>query len=99
MLTRLKIGQKLNLLVVLPLIAVVITTVPLVLERVDAARASAATAQAARDARDVGGLIQDLQQERLLSLGYLATRQLDRGALVAQAQAVTDDTVRLRAAA
>jgi signal transduction histidine kinase len=97
MLARLRIRQKLNLLLVLPLIAVVITTVPIVVERVDAAGASAATARAAVDAREVGGLIQDLQQERLLSLGFLATGKLDSGTLVAAVQAVTDDTARLDA--
>src|SRR6266536_4976434 len=51
MLARLRIGQKLNLLLVLPLIAVVITTVPIVVERIDAARASVATARAAGEAR------------------------------------------------
>jgi signal transduction histidine kinase len=99
MLARLRIGQKLNLLLVLPLIAVVITTIPIVVERIDAAGASAATAQAAADAREVGGLIRDLQQERLLVLGYLATGQLDRGTVVGQIQAVTDDVARLDAAA
>jgi signal transduction histidine kinase len=99
MLARLRIRQKLNLLLVLPLIAVIITTVPIVLERIDAAGAAAATARAAADAREVGGLIQDLQQERLLALGFLATGQVDPGTLVAQVQAVTDDAARLSAAA
>jgi signal transduction histidine kinase len=99
MLARLRIRQKLNLLLILPLIAVLTTTVPFVLERVDDARASAATAQAARAARGVGGLIQELQRERLLMLGYLTTGRLDRSTLVAQVETVTDDVARLRASA
>jgi signal transduction histidine kinase len=97
MLARLRIRQKLNLLVILPLIAVVLTTVPIVLDRAEATRTAMATARAAQEARELGGLIQDLQRERLLALGHLATGQLDRGALVAQVHAATDDVARLRA--
>src|SRR5205814_3682626 len=96
MLARLGIRQKLSLLLTLPLIAVLVTTLPFVAERIDDARAAAATARAAQAARDLGVLVQGLQQERLLALGFLATRQLDPSALVTQVQTVNDDAERLR---
>jgi hypothetical protein len=99
MLARLKIRQKLNLLLILPLIAVVVTTVPFVVERIGRANASVATATAARSASDVAGLIQDLQRERLLAIGYLTTGQINRGVLLAAIESSTDDTARLRESA
>jgi signal transduction histidine kinase len=99
MLARLRIRQKLNLLLVLPLVAVIITTIPIVIERVNAAGASVATAQAASEAREIGVLIQDLQQERLIALGFLSTGQIDAGTMLAQIEAVTDDNARVNASA
>jgi signal transduction histidine kinase len=96
MLARLGIRQKLSLLLAIPLTAVVLVLVPFAAERVDDARAARTTARTADAARRIGALIQTLQQERLLALGYLSAESLDRSALAAQMQDAIDATARLR---
>ena len=96
MLSRLRIRQKLSLLLMIPLIAVIVTLVPFTAERIDDARSSGSTATSARSAREVGALIQHLQQERLLALGFLSAPALDRSALIGQAQLAVDVTASLR---
>jgi len=83
MLARLRITQRLRLLLMLPLAAVLLTSVPLTVERGDDARA-AAIVDSADNAWSVGAVVQELQQERLLVLGYLASTRLHRSTLVAQ---------------
>ncbi len=95
MLARLSIRQKLSLLLAIPLAAVALVMVGYTVDRISDARLHGATADAALAARDVGALIQTLQQERLLALGYLAAPSLERSALVAQSQTSVDDTSRL----
>ncbi len=68
---RFRILGKLGLLVLVPLIGVVALSVPIVLNRVDAARDAQRTADAVDLAGRVGSTLQELQQERLLSVGYL----------------------------
>jgi signal transduction histidine kinase len=97
MLNRLGIRQKLALLLLVPLAAVLLTLVPFTAERVGDAQAAGATARSANAAREIGVLVQDLQQERLLALGFLTTTQLDRSALLARAETVIDEATRLRA--
>jgi signal transduction histidine kinase len=97
MLARLSIRRKLGLLVAIPIVAVVLAMVPYTAERITDAQSAANTARIANVARNIGGLIQALQQERLLALGYLSAPNLDRAALVAQSQSVVDDVARLRA--
>ncbi|GAA1772199.1 sensor histidine kinase [Luedemannella helvata] len=99
MLSRLGIRQKLGLLVAIPLLAVVATATPYVLGRVDSARSARVTADLADAAREVGTLVQSLQQERLLAVGLLTTSALDRRAFVARAATSSDETARLAAAA
>ena len=72
MLGKLRIRQKIGLLLAIPLLAVALVNSAIAIERVDEARAYAATVETALAARDVGGLIQTLQQERLLVMGGLA---------------------------
>ncbi len=96
MLARLGIRQKLSLLLMIPLAAVVLVMVPFTAERIDDARTAATTSRTALAAREIGGLIQALQQERLLALGYLSAPSLERSALVALSQTAIDDTARLR---
>ena len=92
MLARLRIRQKLAVLLVIPLVAVALVMTVFSVDRVAEARAYGATAEAALAARDVGGLIQTLQQERLLALGYLALPTLERSAVVSQGQTAVADT-------
>src|SRR5262245_61966423 len=96
MLNRLGIRQKLTLLLMIPLTAVVVVLVPFTAERIVEARSAGITARVASAARQVGGLIEALQQERLLSMGYLAVRTLDRSVLVAQSQSAADEAAQLR---
>ncbi len=90
MLSRLRITQRLSLLLMLPLAAVVLISVPFTVERVDDARAAAAIVNSAHNARAIGSVIQELQQERLLALAYLASPRVSRSAVVAQAQSTVD---------
>src|SRR5260370_40442796 len=86
MLVRLGIRQKVVLLLAIPLAAVVLVMVPYVVDRANDARSAADTARTALAARQIGSLMQTLQQERLVALGYLSAPSLDRSALVAQTQ-------------
>jgi HAMP domain-containing protein len=83
LLGRLRIRGKLALLVTIPLLAVVALTIPVVLDRVDEASKARSTADAVRVAGSVGVLLQDLQQERFLSIAYVA-KAIDREKLTAQ---------------
>jgi signal transduction histidine kinase len=83
----LRIRGKLALLVTIPLLAVVVLAVPVVLDRVDQARRAADTARTVRVAGQVGALVQDLQEERLLTVGFLA-RMVDPTRLQKQIAAV-----------
>jgi signal transduction histidine kinase len=71
LLGRLRIRGKLIVLVLIPLLVVAGLTVTLVLERLDEANRAAATADRVAVAARIGSLVQNLQQERLLSAGYL----------------------------
>jgi signal transduction histidine kinase len=95
MLSRLRIRQKLGVLLLIPLVSVALVLAAFATERVADARRFAATAQLSLVARDIGGLIQDLQQERLLTIGYLEVATIDRSAVVAQAQDSADELVQL----
>jgi len=97
LLAKLGIRRKLALLLAIPLIAVVLVLVPFTAERVAQAGSAGTTARTAEIARQVGSLIQTLQQERLLALGYLSAPTLDRSALGALTQTAADDAARLLA--
>lgn len=71
MLGRLRIWGKLTLLSVIPLVALVALTIPITTGRLDRdARANAMSSAVDRAAK-IGSLAQDLQRERLLSVGFL----------------------------
>lgn len=71
-LNRLSIGGKLNLLLLLPLVAVLLVSIPFVLQQVDDAGSAGDTADTAEQARQLGGLVTELQRERLVTSAYLA---------------------------
>jgi signal transduction histidine kinase len=71
-LNRLSIGGKLNLLLLLPLVAVLLVSVPFVIQQVDDAGSAGDTADTAQQARELGGLVTELQRERLVTVAYLA---------------------------
>ncbi|MET7426475.1 nitrate- and nitrite sensing domain-containing protein [Dactylosporangium sp. NPDC005555] len=95
MLARLRIRGKLAVLLIAPLVAIVLLTVVVVVDRVGQAGRAADTARTARVAGDVGALIQDLQQERLIAVGYLV-QVVGRSRLLLQTAAVTDRVTNLR---
>jgi hypothetical protein len=71
LLGRLRIQGKLALLVLIPLIGVVALSVPIIANRIGAARDAQSTADTVELATQVGSAVQELQEERLLSTGYL----------------------------
>jgi len=95
LLDRLRIRWKLALLVGIPLVVMVLLAGPIVAERMKQADRAAATVQAVRIASQIGLLTQDLQQERLLAVGYLVNA-VDRDRLVLQFSSVDDRAVDVR---
>ena len=93
---RLLVREKLNLLAVVPVIAITVITVPLVANQVQDARESNATAERMNAAARVGGIVQDLERERLLAVAYLAVPDGRLGPLSAQAEQVRDDIAKAR---
>ena len=96
-LDRFGIRGKLNLLLALPLAAVMFVAVPFFLDRLGGAQSAGTTAEAARNARQLGALVSQLQRERLITAGYLASPDADGVDLLIQQQAVIDTTAVVRA--
>lgn len=97
-LDRLGVRGKLNLLLMLPLAAVILVAVPFVAGQIENARSSSATSDLARNARQLGALAWELQRERLLTADYLADPDADSTPMLLQEQVVTDSANDLRAA-
>ncbi len=68
---KFRILGKLALLMLIPLLGVVALSVPIVINRIDAARDAQRIADTVALATRVGSTVQELQEERLLSVGYL----------------------------
>ncbi|WP_406040240.1 nitrate- and nitrite sensing domain-containing protein [Micromonospora sp. NBC_00898] len=96
LLGRLRIRGKLALLVIIPLLSMVGLAVPAVLDRVAAAQRAGDIAASVRVASRIGSLVQDLQQERLLSVGLLLGR-VTRTELIQKSSGVDDRVADLRA--
>ncbi|TDC76796.1 HAMP domain-containing protein [Micromonospora sp. KC606] len=96
LLGKLRIRGKLAVLVIIPLLSMVGLAVPVVLDRVSEARRATDTSEAVRLANRVGSLVQDLQQERFLSVGLLLGR-VSRSELVQKSAAVDDQVADLHA--
>lgn len=92
LLGRLGIRGKLNLLLMLPLTAVVLVSVPYVAGEIDDARSARTTADVASQARALGTLAWELQRERLLTAHYIASSSASSSAMLKQ-QTVVADTV------
>jgi signal transduction histidine kinase len=92
---RLRISAKLAVLAAIPLLAVFLLTIPLVVDRVSTAAKSGDTATRVRVAGALGGVVRDLQEERLLSVGYLVG-QVDRADLLLKSAEVDDDLLDAR---
>ncbi|WBC11468.1 nitrate- and nitrite sensing domain-containing protein [Micromonospora sp. WMMA1947] len=96
LLGKLRIRGKLALLVIIPLLSMVGLAVPVVIDRVSTAQRAADTAETVRIASRVGSLVQDMQQERLLSVGLLLGR-VSRTELIQKSATVDDRVADLRA--
>ncbi|MFC4069555.1 sensor histidine kinase [Actinoplanes subglobosus] len=88
-LSRLRIRGKLILLVIIPLLAMIALVVPTIRGLVDDAAEATAIDTVATVAGQVGPLVEDVQRERLLSVGYLLD-VVDADDLALQTATVTD---------
>ncbi|MEU7876411.1 nitrate- and nitrite sensing domain-containing protein [Dactylosporangium sp. NPDC049140] len=97
LLGRFRIRGKLTLLVAVPLLAMFGLFVPVVVNLVGTANRAADTDAAVRLTERVGPLVEDLQQERLLSVGYLLGA-VDRTDLARQSARVSEQLAAVLAA-
>ena len=89
LLSKLRIRGKLTLLVMIPLLAMVGLVLPVVRDLVTGANKATDVDTAVTVAGQVGPLLQDIQRERLLSVGYLLG-SVNEDDLVLQTASVTD---------
>jgi signal transduction histidine kinase len=87
---KIGIRGKLNLLLLLPLVAVLLVALPFLLNQVDNARSASHTSDVAGNAKSLGGLTWELQRERLLTAAFLASPSSTQFALERQARTVGD---------
>ena len=92
---KFRILGKLTLLVLIPLLGVVALALPIIVNRIDVARQAQSTSDTALLATQVGSAVQELSEERLLSVGYLFGL-VDRPDLVVQSAEATDRILSLR---
>jgi signal transduction histidine kinase len=97
LLGRLRIRSKLNLLLGLPLVAVLLVATPFVITQASNAQSAGQTADAAGNARELGGLVWELQRERLLTAAYLASPRADSAPMEKQQHKVDDTVNQVRA--
>jgi len=95
---RLRLRGKLALLVLVPLLGVLALTAPIMLNRIDAAQDAQDTTDLVRLATEVGSTVQEMNEERLLSIGFLFG-QVSGDELVIKSARVRDRMVALDARA
>jgi signal transduction histidine kinase len=95
-LNRLRIRGKLNLLLALPLAAILLVAVPFVTIQINDAQSAARTAEVSGQTRTLGGLISALQRERLVMSAYMAN-VASRDRVLDQQKLVDDLTTQTRA--
>ena len=95
-LNRFGVRGRLNLLLLLPVAAVLLVATPLVVSQVNDARAAARTAATAGQARQVSGLVWELQRELLVTSAYVATPDADPNTVLDQQRTVIDAVERVR---
>jgi len=91
---RFRILGKLALLMLIPLLGVVALSVPIIVNRIDAARDAQRISDTIDLAKRVGSAVQELQEERLLSTGYLLG-QIQAPELVTQSATAQDRLAQL----
>jgi signal transduction histidine kinase len=92
---RFRILGKLTLLVLVPLLGVVALALPIVANRIDVARQAQDTSDVIQLATQVGSAVQELQEERLLSVGFLFGL-IQQPELVVQSAKATDRILALK---
>jgi signal transduction histidine kinase len=90
------IRHKLHLLVIVPLVGLTLATAPLITERVSRASQASDLAGLMHTADLIGALVQDVQQERLLSISCLASPDAAPNAVVVQQALVSGAAADLR---
>lgn len=95
--SKLSIRARLNILLLLALAAVLLVATPFVAGQADNARSAGQTAGIARHAQELGGLIWQLQRERLLTAAFLALPNMHDTDLVLQQHTVDDAAEDVRA--
>ncbi|HET6483840.1 MAG TPA: nitrate- and nitrite sensing domain-containing protein [Actinoplanes sp.] len=91
---KFRILGKLALLALVPLLGVVALSVPIIINRVSAATDAQNTSNIVALATRVGTAVQELQEERLLSVGFLF-QLVDESDLVVQSAATRDAVARV----
>jgi signal transduction histidine kinase len=91
---KFRILGKLALLILVPLLGVVGLAIPVIYERIDAATTAQETSDTVARATAVSAALIELQEERLLSVGYLLGL-VDRPALVIQSAEAADSVAHL----
>ncbi|MDY7084748.1 MAG: nitrate- and nitrite sensing domain-containing protein [Actinomycetota bacterium] len=91
---KLRILGKLALLVLVPLLGVVALSVPIIVNRVQAATDAQNTSDQVALASRVGTAVQELQEERLLAVGFLF-RLVNQNDLAVQSAAARDAVARV----
>ncbi|MEU4618382.1 nitrate- and nitrite sensing domain-containing protein [Actinoplanes sp. NPDC023801] len=91
---KFRILGKLALLILVPLLGVVGLAVPVIYDRINAAQVAQDHSDAVRRATEVSSALIELQEERLLSVGYLLGI-VERPTLVLQAAEATDSVAEL----
>ncbi|MEC3982594.1 nitrate- and nitrite sensing domain-containing protein, partial [Amycolatopsis sp. H20-H5] len=90
------IRERLGLLVVIPLTALVVAIVPLIADRIDEARSTGSVADTAMAIQEAGPVLTRLQTERLDSLAYLAVSGATATRLAVDTEDVKSSAVELR---
>jgi signal transduction histidine kinase len=97
-LSRFSIRGKLNILLMLALAAVLLVATPFVVDQVGKAQSAGRTADTARNARELGALVGELQRERLVTAAYLATPNAGSEEMVRQQRHVDEAAANVRSA-
>ncbi|MGH3660703.1 MAG: nitrate- and nitrite sensing domain-containing protein [Micromonosporaceae bacterium] len=97
LLGRASIRDKLNLLLLGPVLATVLLAAPVVANQVDQARTYSGTANAVFHAVHVSDMLHALQRERLAAVAYLNNAGTDRQELLLRQATVDDEMARFNA--
>ncbi len=95
-LDRLLVREKLNLLVMIPLVMAVVLLVPLMLARITDAREHREVNTTAQTAQQVSDLVEQVQNARLLAIGYLDASLVSGDDVLMQYQSLQSAQMRVQ---